>query len=388
MTLIRGILITLLCALAFNVQAQIIPTATTRADINVYAGAGREFAVIGQFTAETTVTIEGRSDIAQWMLVNTADLRGWVASGSMILADGLNLYDLPIVDEQLSAEMPTVTPITDDPNLLAIIDRLNVVPMLYNLDSEATRAIFVQGQELGMRANVFTRVGDSNTTSGAFMNPIGMRGNFCDFGAYSYLQETVDFFSVSPQPGEDNSFNSYSVAAVNGLSTAAALDPFWADSTVCLSGESPLACEFRLVRPSVVIIMLGLMDIQYFTTDESREYIREIVEFSIEQGVIPVWTTFPVLPDNGSERVSWERSIEFNGAILDVIEEFGTPLIHLWRAVQTLPDFGIGPDRVHLAEEVGAFCDFTGPEQEIGGTLRNLLTLQALDELRRAILQN
>jgi len=59
----------------------------------------------------------------------------------------------------------------------------------------------------------------------------------------------------------------------------------------------------------------------------------------------------------------------------------------LWAAAEVLPDHGIGPDRNHLKARVGAYCDFSGAERELGGTLRNLLTLQMLDALRREVLE-
>ncbi len=372
-----------------SVRAQDTLAATTRDTINVYTAPGLQSDVVGQLPAATIVNVEGRNDLAQWMLVDIGEMRGWVVSGSMSLDEGVNLWDVPIVESQTPITYtPPLNLPSSDPTVLAEYQRLQAAPLLDNMDTSEVRAIFERGQQLGMRANVFTRVGDSNTTSGGFLNPIGMRGDFCDFGAYSYLQETVDFFSVPPQEGERNSFDSFSVAAVNGLSTAGAMDPFWADAEVCQSNESPLACEYRLVQPSIALIMLGLMDVEYYEADESRDFMRAIMDFSIEQGVIPVWTTFPVLADNDEGHPSWERSLYFNAAILDVVEEYQTPLINLWAGVQLLPDNGIGPDRVHLAQVVGEFCSFTGSEQRIGGTLRNLLTLQALDMLRRNVLSN
>jgi hypothetical protein len=95
-------------------------------------------------------------------------------------------------------------------------------------------------------------------------------------------------------------------------------------------------------------------------------------------------TTIIVLPDQ--ERLSFDDAMRINNHILDMADQYGIPLINLWEAVQTLPNYGIGPDRTHLKQKIGEFCSFDGPEQAYGGTLRNLLTLQALDELRRNIL--
>ncbi len=279
-------------------------------------------------------------------------------------------------------------PITDDPALLAMMERLQATPILYNMTTERVREIFEQGQALGNRADVFTKVGDSNTTSGDFLFPIGLDGgDFCELGAYSDLQTTIEFFSaVSPRAGQANSFTNTSLAADNGYSSASVLDPFWAIEP-CQGSESPLLCEYRLARPSIAIIMLGLMDVRYASDAGTYgENMEAVVQASIEQGVIPVLTNNIVLPDQ--ETLSFELSIENNIALLDIAEAYETPLINLWAAVQTLPNYGIGPDRTHLKAAVGSFCSFDGSEQRLGGTLRNLLTLRALDEIRRFVMDD
>jgi hypothetical protein len=95
-----------------------------------------------------------------------------------------------------------------------------------------------------------------------------------------------------------------------------------------------------------------------------------------------VLSTIVFLP----ERDVYPLSLQFNMVILDLADEYQIPLINLWRAVQDLPNVGIGPDRSHLRAQVGRFCSFDGSEQELGGTLRNLLNLQALELLRENVL--
>jgi hypothetical protein len=371
-----------------STAAQSGATATTGAPVTLYAGPGRDSAIIGDLPSGTLVNVEGRSDTAHWMLVHRPDgaMRGWAASGSMRLGDGVMLRDLSVLGEVLDGGMPqpTATPARSDPALLAMMERLRATPVLYNMTTERLREIFAHGQALGNRADVFTKVGDSNTTSGDFLFPIGLRRNFCEPGPYSYLQETIDFYSQArPRAGQSNSFTNVSLAADNGYSSASVLDPFWAIAP-CQSSESPLSCEYRLARPSIAVIMLGLMDVRYATTAGAYgDNMERVVQQSIEQGVIPVLTNNIVLPDQ--ETLSFDLSIQNNIELLDIAEAYQTPLINLWAAVQTMPDYGIGPDRTHLKAAVGSFCSFNGPEQELGGTLRNLLTLQALDEIRRFV---
>jgi len=276
-------------------------------------------------------------------------------------------------------------PLSADPEVLAMIDRLRATPVLYNMDTEAVHAIFERGQQLGNRADVFTYIGDSNSTGGDFLYPMGFGDRYCELGSYSDLQATLDYFSAdSPRAGQRNSFTNHSLAADNGLSSAGALDPFWATEP-CASNESPVMCEYRLTKPSVAIILLGLMDVRYSTSPEVyHDNMEQIVQLSVEQGVIPALTTNVVLPDQ--QTLSFDLSIRQNNALLDIVDAHQTPLINLWAAAEALPDFGIGPDRTHLKAEVGAYCSFDGQERQVGGTLRNLLTLQALDELRRTVL--
>jgi hypothetical protein len=274
-------------------------------------------------------------------------------------------------------------PLTDDPELQAIIERLRATPHLTNLDTGTVAETFQRGQELGKRADVFTKVGDSDTTSGDFLQPFGIqRARFCDLGDYHHLRETVEYYWVSPHEDIRNSWVNPGIAATNGLSTAAALNSFWAQSPECRANESPLACEYRLLRPAVAIIKLGRMDVLYFEADVFRANYERIIEESLAEGVIPVLTTFIVLRDVAE----WEASIRFNDVILDLAEEYDIPLINLWAAAEALPQHGIGPDRTHLSHAVGHFCDFTGAQDRYGGTLRNLFVLQVLDELRRAYL--
>ncbi len=269
-------------------------------------------------------------------------------------------------------------------DVAAMEDRLMSVPILYNMDTERLAEIFALGESLGNRADVFTTIGDSNTTNGDFLQPIGLhRGDQCQWGDYEDLRDTVDFFSTSPDGDDANSFTHESIAAFRGFTSAAVLDPFWATNSLCEGGESPLMCEYRVVRPSVAVMMLGGRDVLALTADDYRQSISEIVETSIAQGIIPILTTFVVLADRADV---YPLSLEMNMVLLDIAEEYEVPLINLWAAASELPDHGIGPDHSHLKARVGDFCNFSGVETELGGTLRNLLTLQALDAVRSNVL--
>ena len=312
-------------------------------------------------------------------------------AGHIALPDDANLHELPVVTGTLPAPdnvafidiEPPMESFTEDETLLEYMARLRQTPILYNMSTDAVREIFRRGQENGQRADVFAKIGDSNTASGDYLRPIGMDGGaYCDLGAYAYLQETIDYFSASPRDSVPNSFNTSGFAARDGLSMAGLLDPFWAIAPECGAGESPLLCEIRVNRPGIAIIMLGRGDVVFGDPEGYRANTELVVQTSIDQGVIPVLTTFVLLPDH----IYWAETLQYDNILIDVAEEYQIPLINLWLAVQTLPAYGIEPYVSHLHHAVGEFCNFTGSELAYGGTLRNLLTLQALDEIRRAVM--
>jgi hypothetical protein len=360
------------------------PTPQTALPTVLFAEPYAESVALAALPAYTPLMLEGRDESGQWLLVKANDTRGWMMTGSLLLPIDFTIRDLPISTERLAHPMP----ILDEypPETAAKLQRLLALPLVYNTDTEQVRAIYAQGQEMGNRPDVFIKIGDSNTANGDFFRPFGMPRPTCDFGAYSYLQETVDYYSTPPRTGFDDSFDSKNFTVVVGLTTVGLLDSFWATDPLCQPNESLLSCEHRIVKPSVSISMVGLMDLEYYTTEVYQSNLDKIVAQSIEEGVIPVQTTFTVLPDYVSPELPlWDKALDYNIAIIDVAEKYGTPVIHLWKALQTLPEYGVGPDRTHLKASVGEYCSFTGEEQLYGGTMCNLLSLQALDAIRLVV---
>ena len=67
-------------------------------------------------------------------------------------------------------------------------------------------------------------------------------------------------------------------AARIGFTASAVLDAAWADARACQRGESPLACEFRLTRPSLAFISLGTNDSHWEVTEIYLRILRERVK--------------------------------------------------------------------------------------------------------------
>jgi hypothetical protein len=233
------------------------------------------------------------------------------------------------------------------------------------------RQIFLAGQALGNHVDAFSLVGDSNTDNPAFLMPFD-QGNY-DLGPYADLQLTINYFK--------GSFSRDSAAALGGFSTAKVLDPANADGR-CASGESPLACEYRLQKPSVALILLGTGD-QHAWRDFEGRY-RQIVEYTLDQGIVPVLIT------KADDLESADNSAPpgfINAVIVRLSREYDVPLLNLRQAVEPLPNRGFQPDGFHFnSPPDGQTANFTGDHLSYGFNMRNLTALQILDALRRYVL--
>ncbi|MEX1248963.1 MAG: hypothetical protein WEA61_10830 [Anaerolineales bacterium] len=213
------------------------------------------------------------------------------------------------------------------------------------------RAIYQLGLENGNDPHAFSILGDCQSQPDVFLGPYDN-----DLAAVTalpdYLQETVQNFS--------GSFDRYSPAVKDGSTTGALLWGEWNDNKegLCQPGETPLDCELRVHRPSIVIIHIGT----HWETRNYR-YLTIIVEKIIEHGAIPMLAT------KADNRELDER---VNEDIAKLAEEFDLPVWNFWATVQHLPDDGLAPDSTwELTEEA----------QEI----HRLSALEALDAVWRAV---
>ncbi len=272
--------------------------------------------------------------------------------------------------------MPTATQApTDTPAPTATLTETPTGPLAaYFVPATAhARQIFLQGQSFGNRPNVFALVGDSNTDNPNFFGPFDS-GNY-SLGEYAYLQATIDFFR--------GSFAQHSPAAVGSFNTSKVLDPAYADPGRCLSGEPPLACEYRLQRPSVALILIGTGDHLDWPNFEGR--YRRILDFTLAQGIIPVLLTKADDLESKEQGAPYEFT---NNVIRRLSQEYDLPLLDLRRAVEGLPNRGCVADGFHYnTPPDGHSADFTGDHLNYGYNMRNFTALLTLDELRRLVLQ-
>jgi LysM repeat protein len=246
-------------------------------------------------------------------------------------------------------------------------------PIISGITSHA-REIYLAGQSMGNRPNVFAKVGDSITDAPAFLYGIG-EARYSLYN-YAYLEPAILYFSSGPIDSV-NSFNNDSLAATGGWTSFSILDPVNARSC---DGDTPLECEYRRIRPSVAIIMIGTNDSSAnLSSGAYQQNLNRMVEISINMGVIPVLTTIP-----------WNMYRDphpFNAVIASTAAAYDVPLLDYWAAMETLPNRGISEDNVHPSAPLDGNTSVFSPDGlTYGYTMRNLVTIQMLDALWRQVM--
>lgn len=243
------------------------------------------------------------------------------------------------------------------------------------------RAIFQRGQKLGNRAPVFSKVGDSLTVATYVLYPFGW-GRY-NLGVYAGLQPSIDFFASAIARGADSSFSNTSLSADNGWTSADVLDPARANPSICQPGESPLRCEYRVVRPAIALILLGTNDVSKLDAARYRVNMTQIVTQSLELGVIPVLSTVP-------PRLQFEGECNVYNAILgEIAAQYTVPISDYGAAMRALPNYGLSSDGVHPSWPDGdpaIAASFTPVHLQSGYTMRNLMLIQALDGVRLSVM--
>jgi hypothetical protein len=225
------------------------------------------------------------------------------------------------------------------------------------------RQIFAAGQSLDRDAQTFSKLGDSTSLNPNFLGKFDDPAGYV-LGDYAHLQPTIDYYN--------GHFARYGVAARNGLHSWSVFDPMWADKKWCEANEDVLTCEFRLNNPSILFVKLGSNDAG--APSGYRYNMRQIVEFAIKNGVIPVLVT-------KADRIEGPDNI--NNIILhELAAEYQVPLLDFDVVAATLPNRGLKENDVHMVELAGAH-DYTQPATfQTGHAVHDLIALMMLDALR------
>ena len=245
---------------------------------------------------------------------------------------------------------------------------LPVIPTV----GQAARKIYQHGLGMGNDPHAFSKIGDCQSISTYFLTYFDMPGLY-NLGPYSTLQETIDWYS--------GSFSRDSLAVKGGFNAAAILSPLRADPKQCHSNENPVACELRIQHSSVAIISLEEWWAGH--PENYEKYMRQIIEYSINRGVVPIIAT---KADN------LEGNQLINQTIASLAHEYDIPLWNFWAAVQPLPNHGLEAidvfgdvDMFHLTHSESFYSYEDPAAAQSGWSMRNLTALQVLDAVRRGL---
>ena len=233
-----------------------------------------------------------------------------------------------------------------------------VVPTI----SDKVVQVYQRGLDLGNNPQAFSKIGDCGSTPTWFLGDFDRGPEYYRLGEYQNLAAVIEEFK--------GSFDRTSLAARSGFNASALFTPLWSNLTYCQPDEAPLACEYRVHRPVIAFIMLGSNDVWH--PEEFEPQMRRIIEFSFENGVVPILAT---KADNQ------EKDYSINSTIARLAMEYDMPLWNFWRAVDPLPGHGLQADLVHLTWGGNLFDD--PPAMTQAWPIRNLTALQTLDAIWR-----
>ncbi|MEP0807554.1 MAG: SGNH/GDSL hydrolase family protein, partial [Chloroflexota bacterium] len=231
--------------------------------------------------------------------------------------------------------------------------------------SDAMREVYQRGLALGNDPTHFSVIGDCQNVSSYFLSVFDKPGEYSLGEEYAYLQPTIDYYQ--------GSFSRVSVAVKGGFNAAAVISPLRSDPKVCNANESPLDCELRLWRPSVVIVSMETWWSQK-PEQEYEKYMRRVLDRILETGAVPIIAT-------KADNLEGDHAI--NATIAQLAYEYDIPLWNFWAAVQPLPHHGLSSDGFHLTFARNFFDD--PARMKSAWPWRNLTALQTLDVVRRGL---
>jgi hypothetical protein len=231
--------------------------------------------------------------------------------------------------------------------------------------SEAMRAVYRRGLEMGNDPTRFSVIGDCQNVSSYFLAVYEKPGEFSLGEEYAYLQPTIDYYR--------GSFTRQSLAVKGGFNVAAVLSPLRADPEACNANESPLDCELRTWRPSIVFVSMETWWSEK-PEEEYDRYMRRVIERILEQGTVPILAT-------KADNLEGDHGI--NATIAQIAYDYDIPLWNFWAAIQPLPNHGLSSDNFHLTFARNFFDDPL--RMKSAWPWRNLTALQTLDAVRQGL---
>jgi PKD repeat protein len=258
----------------------------------------------------------------------------------------------------------------------------NTTPVQPNLGdpsiNNTIQSTYNAGQPAGRQNTVFAVTGDLLFSQPGVLDTFAQTGGY-NLDANSYLQGSVDWFAQDPETDGINNFNRSRTAVNPNWTAQALLDPSNANPSVCLPGETPIACEIRTTNSAVMLIAVGSRDAAQGTPPgDFSGQLQQIVNTALSNGVIPVLVTVP--PNPGAA-----ASINaINNSIITLASSSQIPLVNLWQAINSASN-GVNPDGSLTVAPGGAGDLSPAAVATYGVNAANLELLRVLDSIRGAL---
>ncbi len=283
-----------------------------------------------------------------------------------------------------SAQASTVYSVADVPQQPSIIEQIPILPDFSSPQVQAQlRAIYDNGISQGRRAAVFAVIGDDMALQNGYLDPFADTN--LDSSA-SGLQGIIDWYNIIDLGNGQTSFNRASVAAGNGWRVRDLLDPAQSNGGVCNGGETPLDCELRIMQPSVVIVSIGINDVNNGNPDRFPNELEQVLQTLLNNGVIPIVTTVQPNPANAANVVSLNERLVAAVQNVEAANNTTIPVYNLWRAYGQLPGTGLeGDNRTPTTSPAGPAALTPDAVGTFGTNTRNHNVLTILSQLANTI---
>jgi hypothetical protein len=288
------------------------------------------------------------------------------------LADAGNDVD-PVVDAAVDAAMPMedayvppddAAPVGPPARVLYTPDRRHS-PITQDIVDRMSAVKGTSRQE-----QVFAKIGDSMTRATEFVRCFD--GGPVDLADRVALRPTIDYYLQGNALGR-TPYRRESLAANNGATT---------EST--LAGDpSQLTQELAAIQPRLGVIMLGTNDVRRGRSlDAFASELWSMIDQMLAAGTLPVMSSIPA---NASDAWADVQIPRFNLAIRGIAQGRQVPFVDLHRALNPLPNRGLGADGVHLSVDAGGACILTSSGLQSGYNTRNLVTIESLMRVRAGL---
>jgi hypothetical protein len=222
-------------------------------------------------------------------------------------------------------------------------------------------------------AKVFSKIGNSITVSSSFMHCFA--GSAVDLDGRTQLTPTIAHFDA-PIAGGKTPFDRKSLCATVG----------WAASHALKGSPSPLSQEISAASPRFALVMYGSNDIGWNNIFGYANNMLDIADQLVGAGVIPILSSIPPRDDNASADAQVPR---YNLIVRGIAQGLQVPFVDFHRELLPLPKHGLSGDKLHPSTySSGGYkaCVFTAAGLQHGYNVRNLLAIEALDRVKRAVI--